>query len=269
MLGLQARVYTHVSSPRQRRRVNTPECYCKLRAGNRDSRGKSLAKTYGIWKKLDRELAQQQDALNALQRQIDDGDVLENESRVVCDRICALWSRLDSYVRKDFRQRLHREGDRCGRLLAWLLCCEHSTPVILSLRGPTGDRILGQTCVNASLREHLEAIYSSPQCDASSQTQEYLDGLQLPRLIGAQAVELEAELSLKELQGDLATRSSVVASRPTGAHVWRLNGKGAARSVDYLLKEAAVGGVSRVSRCRRGVDMAFPDQVEAIFVLDV
>ncbi|KAJ1203783.1 hypothetical protein NDU88_007564 [Pleurodeles waltl] len=42
-------------------------------------RVESLAKTYGIRKKLDQELAQQEDALNALQRQIDNGDTLENE----------------------------------------------------------------------------------------------------------------------------------------------------------------------------------------------
>ncbi|KAJ1169669.1 hypothetical protein NDU88_001560 [Pleurodeles waltl] len=65
-------------------------------------RGESLAKTYGIRKKLDQELAQQEDALDALQCQIDNGDALENESRVVRGHIGALWSRLDSYVRKDF-----------------------------------------------------------------------------------------------------------------------------------------------------------------------
>ncbi|KAJ1173910.1 hypothetical protein NDU88_005734 [Pleurodeles waltl] len=96
-------------------------------------RSESLAKTYGIRKKLDRELAQQEDTLNALQRQNDNGGALENKSCVVHGRIGALWSRLDSYVRKDFHQRLHREGDRYGRLLAWLLHCERSTPIILSL----------------------------------------------------------------------------------------------------------------------------------------
>ncbi|KAJ1164620.1 hypothetical protein NDU88_005055 [Pleurodeles waltl] len=132
-------------------------------------RGESLAKTYGIRKKLDRELAQQADALNALQCQTDNGGVLENESQAVRGRISALWSRLDSYVLTHFRQRLHCEGDRSGRLLAWLLHRERSTPIILSLRGTTGDGILGQTRVNAHLREHLETIYSSLQCDASSQ----------------------------------------------------------------------------------------------------
>ncbi|KAJ1170710.1 hypothetical protein NDU88_002583 [Pleurodeles waltl] len=50
-------------------------------------RGESLAKTYGIRKKLDRELAQQEDALNALQCQIDNGGALENESQSMRGRI--------------------------------------------------------------------------------------------------------------------------------------------------------------------------------------
>ncbi|KAJ1150912.1 hypothetical protein NDU88_003699 [Pleurodeles waltl] len=166
---------------------------------------KLFDKTYGIRKKLDRELTQQEDTLNALQHQIDNGDTLENESQAVRGRIGALWSRLDSYVRKDFQQRLHREGDQSGCLLTWLLRRERSTPKILSLWGPTGDRILGQTRVNAHLQEHLETIYSSLRCDASSQIREYLNGLQLPSLTDAQAAVFEAELSLEDLQGALET----------------------------------------------------------------
>ncbi|KAJ1213120.1 hypothetical protein NDU88_000759 [Pleurodeles waltl] len=43
-------------------------------------RGKSLTKTYSTGKKLDQELAQQEDALSFLQHQIDNGDALEAES---------------------------------------------------------------------------------------------------------------------------------------------------------------------------------------------
>ncbi|KAJ1210580.1 hypothetical protein NDU88_005942 [Pleurodeles waltl] len=182
-------------------------------------RGESLTKTYGIRKKLDQELAQQEDALSALQRQIDNGGALEAESRMVRGCIGALWSRLDSYVRKDFRQRLHREGDWSGRLLAWLLRRERPTPMIRSFRGPTGGRILGQTRMNAHLREHLEAIYSSPRCDVSSQIREYLDGLRLPRLTDAQATKLEAELSLEDLQGAVGGIASGKAPGPDGLPV--------------------------------------------------
>ncbi|KAJ1197494.1 hypothetical protein NDU88_001351 [Pleurodeles waltl] len=84
-------------------------------------RGESLTKTYGIRKKLDQELAQQEDVLTILLHQIDNRVASEDKSRVVHGRIGALWSRLDNYVCKDFRQRLYREGDHSGRMLAGLL----------------------------------------------------------------------------------------------------------------------------------------------------
>ncbi|KAJ1119341.1 hypothetical protein NDU88_007527 [Pleurodeles waltl] len=182
-------------------------------------RGESLTKAYGIRKKLDLELTQKEDTLGALQHQIANGGALEAESQVVRARIGALWGRLDSYVHKDFRQLLHHEGDRSGCLLTWLLRRECPIPMILSLRGPAGGRILGQTRVNTHLREHLEELYSSPRCDMSSQIREYLDGLWLPRLIDAQVAELEAELSLEDLQGALCGMASGKAPGPDGLAV--------------------------------------------------
>ncbi|KAJ1195084.1 hypothetical protein NDU88_004366 [Pleurodeles waltl] len=82
-------------------------------------RGESITKSYGIRRKL--ELAQQEDVLAVLQRQIDNGDASEAECRMVHGRIRALWSRLDNYVHGDFRQRLYQGGARSGRMLAWLL----------------------------------------------------------------------------------------------------------------------------------------------------
>ncbi|KAJ1123262.1 hypothetical protein NDU88_001735 [Pleurodeles waltl] len=46
-------------------------------------RGESLSKSYGIKKRLDRELTQQEDALAALQHQVDNGDTLESDCLVV------------------------------------------------------------------------------------------------------------------------------------------------------------------------------------------
>ncbi|KAJ1151737.1 hypothetical protein NDU88_004517 [Pleurodeles waltl] len=91
-------------------------------------RGKSLSKSYGIRKKLDHELIQQEDALVALQRQVDNGDASESDCLAVRGRIEDLWGRLDNQVRLDFRQWLFREGDHSGRLLAWLLRREHPDP---------------------------------------------------------------------------------------------------------------------------------------------
>ncbi|KAJ1081536.1 hypothetical protein NDU88_001716 [Pleurodeles waltl] len=123
-------------------------------------------------------------------------------------RIGALWSRLDNYVCRDFRQRLYLEGDRSGRMLDWLLRRERPIPIILSLRRPTGKKILGQACVNLHLHKHLKAMYTLPKCDNSCQIQEYLDGLRLPRLMDAQIEEIEWEVSLEELQEALGGMAS-------------------------------------------------------------
>ena len=41
--------------------------------------------------------------------------------------------RLDGLVRTEYRQQFHREGDRSGRMLAWLLKRERPMPLITSL----------------------------------------------------------------------------------------------------------------------------------------
>ncbi|KAJ1096075.1 hypothetical protein NDU88_001221 [Pleurodeles waltl] len=157
-------------------------------------RGESLSKSYIIRNKLGRELTQQEDILTALQHQVDNRDASETDCLAVRVRIEALWGRLDNYVHQDFRHRLYHEGDRSGRMLAWLL--RRELPIILSFRGSSREKILGQVQVNLHLREHPKNIYTSPQSIDSSQMHEYLDGLQLPRLTEAQVDVLEGEVLL-------------------------------------------------------------------------
>ncbi|KAJ1151965.1 hypothetical protein NDU88_004744 [Pleurodeles waltl] len=123
-------------------------------------RGESLSKTYGIRKRLDQELTQQEDILAALQSQIENDDASELDCLAVRGRIVELRERLDNYVHRNYRQRLYQEGDRSGRMLAWLLQREHPVPFIQMLCGPSGEKILGQLRVNSHLREHLLAIYA-------------------------------------------------------------------------------------------------------------
>ncbi|KAJ1164111.1 hypothetical protein NDU88_004557 [Pleurodeles waltl] len=125
-------------------------------------RGESLSKTYGIRKRLDQEVARQEKVLTALQHQIDNGYSSESACLEVGGRIVELWDRLDSYVRRNYRQQLYRKGDRSGHVLAWLLRPKRPVPIIQMLRGPSGELILGQLRVNSHLREHLQALYTAP-----------------------------------------------------------------------------------------------------------
>ncbi|KAJ1103573.1 hypothetical protein NDU88_000994 [Pleurodeles waltl] len=162
-------------------------------------RGESHSKTYGIRKRLDQELTRQEDVLTALQRQIDNGYTPESACLEVRGRIVELWDRLDSYVPRNYRQQLYQEGDRLGRMLAWLLRRERPVPIIQMLCGPSGELILGQLWVHSHLPEHLLALYTAPCGVDVAQIGEYLDGLRLPRLTETQSEELEGEVSLDDL----------------------------------------------------------------------
>ncbi|KAJ1107247.1 hypothetical protein NDU88_004640 [Pleurodeles waltl] len=118
-------------------------------------RGERLSKTYGIRQHLDRELTQQEEVLAAIQRQVDNGDASEAICLELRGRIVDLWDRLDNYVRRNYMQRIFREGDRFGRMLAWLLRRERPIPIFQMLRRSSGQRILGHLRVNSHLREHL------------------------------------------------------------------------------------------------------------------
>ncbi|KAJ1138945.1 hypothetical protein NDU88_005324 [Pleurodeles waltl] len=93
-------------------------------------RGESLSKTYGIRKRLDQGLTQQEDVLAALQRQVDNGDASESDCLEVRGRIVDLWERLDNYVCRNYRQRLFREGDCSG--VCWLGSSGGSVPFLSS-----------------------------------------------------------------------------------------------------------------------------------------
>ncbi|KAJ1193835.1 hypothetical protein NDU88_003131 [Pleurodeles waltl] len=173
-------------------------------------RGESLSKTYGIRKCLDQELTQQEDVLSTLQRQINNGDASKSASLRVRGRIVKLWDRLDNYVCRNYRQRLYREGDHSGRMLAWLLTQERPIPIIQMLNGPSGETILGQLRVNSHLREHLRAIYATPRGVGVTRIWEYLDGLRMPRLTEAQSEEWDGEVSLDDLVEALGVMAPIL-----------------------------------------------------------
>ncbi|KAJ1152866.1 hypothetical protein NDU88_005640 [Pleurodeles waltl] len=169
-------------------------------------RGVSLGKAYGIRKKLEQELMHQEEALTMLQNQGGEGANDEVGLLEVHRWIEIIRKRLDSYVRKDYRQQLHREGDRPGRKLAWLLKCERPLPSFLSLCGLTGGMILGQTWVNLLLQDHLRGVYASPVRADCSLVDKYLARFQLTKLTEAQTDDFEGDIRLKELQEALRAR---------------------------------------------------------------
>ncbi|KAJ1199424.1 hypothetical protein NDU88_003260 [Pleurodeles waltl] len=134
-----------------------------------------------------------------LQKQRGDSAAHEVGLLEVHKHIEVLWDGLDSYVRKDYRQRLHWESKRSRRLLTWLLNRERPPPLIQSFCGLTGDMILGQTWVNLLLQDHLRSVYAMLLHSDASLVDKYLARLQLPRLTEVQTGGLEGDIRLEEL----------------------------------------------------------------------
>ncbi|KAJ1173880.1 hypothetical protein NDU88_005705 [Pleurodeles waltl] len=78
------------------------------------TRCKSIGISYGIRKKKEWELTQQEDMLTALRSRVASVDASETDCRETHTKIGAIWNRLDSYKSKDYRQRLYCSGDRSG-----------------------------------------------------------------------------------------------------------------------------------------------------------
>ncbi|KAJ1140885.1 hypothetical protein NDU88_007222 [Pleurodeles waltl] len=93
-------------------------------------RGEILSKTYGTRQRLDWELTHLEEVLATLQHQVDNGEASKADCLEVRCRIVDLCDRLENYVRRNYRQRLFREVDRSGHMLAWLLRRERPVPII-------------------------------------------------------------------------------------------------------------------------------------------
>ena len=75
----------------------------------------------GTKKRLERELLEEESILIQLQGQVGEQQAEERELLEAQRRVGEIWDRLDCYTRWEYPQRLHREGDKSGKLLAWLL----------------------------------------------------------------------------------------------------------------------------------------------------
>lgn len=111
-----------------------------------------------------------------------------------------IWDRLDCLVWREYRQLLHREGDRSGRLLAWLLKQELPSPLILMLHRPDGTKAATQAGVNTVLFKHLSNMYRENPCHGVLVEEGYLLNVPLPRLTDEQRGGLEAAFQVGELQ---------------------------------------------------------------------
>lgn len=102
-------------------------------------------------------------------------------------------------------QRIFEQGERSGRLLAWL-SREYSSPVSISrIRSPDGEVLTDPSQINKQFAAYYQELYSSKVRFTEPELQAYLEGVNLPCLTEATRERLDSPITLKELQ--LAVKS--------------------------------------------------------------
>lgn len=97
-------------------------------------------------------------------------------------------------------QRIFAQGERSGRLLAWL-SREYSSPVSISrIRSPNGEILTESSHINDQFTAYYQDLYSSRARFTEPELQAYLEGVDLQCLTETTRERLDSPLTLKEIQ---------------------------------------------------------------------
>lgn len=97
------------------------------------------------------------------------------------------------------RQRSFEQGERAGKLLAYLVHCEDRPPVVISLHSPDGTLVTEPTQVTTLFRDFFTALYASKAPTDNTLMEAFLNDFSIPRLTEAQTEILEAPLTTDEI----------------------------------------------------------------------
>lgn len=97
-------------------------------------------------------------------------------------------------------QRIFEQGEKSGRLLAWL-SREYSSPVsIPRIQSSDGEILTDSSQIIEQFAAYYQELYRSRVRFTESELQAYLEGIDLPYLTDATRERLDGPLTLKELQ---------------------------------------------------------------------
>lgn len=97
-------------------------------------------------------------------------------------------------------QSIFKQGERSGRLLAWL-SQENSSPVSISqIQSSTGNILTDPMQINAWFASHYQEQYSSRVLYTEGEMHEYLAQVDLPCLTDSSRERLDSPLTLNEIQ---------------------------------------------------------------------
>lgn len=91
-------------------------------------------------------------------------------------------------------------GDKNGRLLAWLARGQTSSTHIAGIRDGGGQLITSPEDINDRFSQFYQEVYSSRNRYSSADLQDYLDGIAFPTLAKEYRKNLEADITLEEVQ---------------------------------------------------------------------
>ena len=100
---------------------------------------------------------------------------------------------------KQFTAKLYKEGDRSGRLLAWLIREDPARAPIGAIRDPSGQVINSQIDIKTTFAEYYRSLYSEPDPPDQQSINQYVKAIRLPILSLEQLKDLEEPIHPSEI----------------------------------------------------------------------
>ena len=163
-------------------------------------RGHCIATTWGTRNTLQKELVREEHTLSHLRMLLPENHQLGEQVKQVYRKCRDLETSLARIDYRHYIKRQHSEGDRSGRMLAWLLKEEHTNIPIGAIRGTDGTIHCSQLEINEIFADYYRTLYSDPQPHTQEAVLQYIQNIQLACLTPEQCEELETPLQLSEIR---------------------------------------------------------------------
>lgn len=103
------------------------------------------------------------------------------------------------------KQKYFEQGERAGKLLAFLARNEDKPPVVIALHSPEGQKITDPPVVSSKFREFFMDLYNSRTQEGPDDMISFLEGVAFPQLTPEQRELLEAPLTKEEIDAAIAS----------------------------------------------------------------
>ncbi|KAJ1136101.1 hypothetical protein NDU88_002519 [Pleurodeles waltl] len=162
-------------------------------------RGHCISTTWGVRRTLHAEVSKLEEKLRALENAVACNVTPYSALRETRAEHAKADATLRLHDHKHHMARLQAEGDRSGRLLAWLLREDRRCPPIGSIITGVGAIATTQVNINDAFREYYTQLYTKSTSCTIQQLESFLADSPLPQLTNTDRESLEAPITLGEL----------------------------------------------------------------------